>query len=157
RCLHARLVEKLAEAGARTVVFDVLFRERPPLPSASGDLNAWQDDKLASVLAAFDRVIVAQKLELVDGHETLSDLSPSIANAAPGSAPLPLVADKDRRVDRFLAFKEAGLVTPTLPAVALQAYTLDAYPRLAGLLARQAGDIGEFLPTTANAVREGGQ
>ena len=33
RCVHARLLERLSEAGARLVVFDVLFRERPRHPA----------------------------------------------------------------------------------------------------------------------------
>jgi adenylate cyclase len=135
----------------------VLFRERPPLPGASGDLHAWQDEDMASVLDAVDRVVVARKLEFVDGREILNELSPSIANAALGSAPLPLVADNGRRVDRFLAFKESGQVTPTLPAIAVQAHELGAYPLLARLIARRAGDIAALLPTTAEEVRASGQ
>jgi adenylate cyclase len=157
RCLHARLVNKLADAGAGAIAFDVLFRERPPLPSASGDLHAWQDEDLASVLDAVDRVVVARKLELIDGRERLNELSPPIANAALGSAPFPLIADRGRRVDRFLAFKESGQVTPTLPAIAMQAYLLRAYPHLADLLVRHAGDIAVLLPTTADEVRASGE
>ena len=157
RCLHARLVNKLADAGAAAIAFDVLFRDRPPLPSASGDLNAWQDADLAAVLDAVDRVVVARKLEFIEGREELNALSLPIANAALGSAPLPLIAGKDRRVDRFLAFKESGQVTPTLPAIALQAYALSSYSHLARLLVRHAGDIALVLPRTADEVRASGQ
>ncbi len=157
RCLHARLVEKLADAGAGVVAFDVLFRERPPLPGASGDLHAWQDEALASALASAANVVLAQKLEFIEGRETLSELSPTIANAALGTAPFPLIADTSRRVDRFMAFKESGRVTPTLPAIAMQAYTLSAYPRLADLLAAYAGDIALLLQPTAEGVRLSGE
>ena len=157
RCLHARLVHRLAEVGAAAIAFDVLFRERPPLPSASGDLYAWQDEDLASALGGVDRVLVARKLESIDGREELNALSPPIANAALGAAPFPLVAGRGRRVDQFLAFKESGQVTPTLPAITLQAYTLNEYPQLASLLARHAGDIAAFLPTTADELRSSGE
>ena len=158
RCVHAQLVTKLAEAGAEVIVFDVLFRQRPPLPGASGDLYAWQDDALASAISSAARVVVAQKQEINDGRETLSELSPAIANAALGSAPFPLIADKARRVDRFMAFTESGQGPPTLPAIALQAYALSAYPSLVDLLARHGGaDAAILLPTTVEALRASGQ
>ncbi len=157
RCVHAQLVNKLAAAGVSAIAFDVLFRERPPLPGTSGDLYAWQDDALASAISSAGRVVVAQKLEINDGRETLSELSPAIANAALGSAPFPLIADNGRRVDRFVAFTESGQGPPTLPAIALQAYALDAYPSLVDLLARHSGDAALLLPTTVEALRASGQ
>ena len=41
-------------------------------------------------------------------------VSPVIANAVLGLAPFPVIVDASRRVDRFMAFKEEGFVTPTL-------------------------------------------
>ena len=32
RCLHALMIERLTDAGARAIVFDMLFRVRRPLP-----------------------------------------------------------------------------------------------------------------------------
>jgi adenylate cyclase len=157
RCLHAQLVKKLADAGAGLIAFDVLFRQRPPQPGASGDLYAWQDEALASAFTAADRVVIAQKLEFIDGRETLAELSPAIAKAALGSAPFPIIAAHDRRVARFMAFKESGRVTPTLPIIAMQAYSLSAYPRLAEFLARQTDDAGVLLPSTAEALRASGE
>ena len=153
RCLHAQLVRRLVQAGAGAIAFDVLFRERPPLPGDSADLQRWQDEDFAATLAAANRVVIAQRLETLDANEAFTDLSPSIANAALGSAPLPLVADAGRRIDRFLAFTDSGHATPTLPAIALQAHLLDAYTRLSDLLARNAGDIAQLLPPTADSVR----
>jgi adenylate cyclase len=157
RCLHAQLVNKLVASGVSVIAFDVLFRQRPPLPGPSGDLDAWQDDAFASALSSAARVVVAQKLEINDGRETLSELSPAIANAALGSAPFPLVADPGRRVDSFMAFMESGHGSPTLPAIALQAYTLGAYPSFVELLTRHSGDAANLLPTTADALRATGQ
>ncbi len=153
RCLHAQLVEKLVRAKAGVIAFDVLFRERPPLPGDSQDLQGQQDEDLASALLAASRVVVAQKLEISDGQEGFSDVSPVIADAALGSAPFPLVADAGRRIDRFLTFTEAGHATPTLPAIALQAHLLEAYTRLSDLLAEHAGDIAQLLPPMADSVR----
>ena len=129
RCMHALLLERLTSAGARLVVFDVLFRERPPLPGMSGDLHAWQDERLA-LAASAGRVVVAQKVEIGAGHEQLAKLSSAIADGVLGAAPFPLVAEPNRRFDRFMAFKEEGLVTPTLPAIAVQVYAMDGYQAL---------------------------
>ena len=153
RCVHAQLVDKLAAAGARLIAFDVLFRQRPPLPGTSGDLNAWQDEALAMALASAGRVVIAQKVELVGDQETFSELSPVIADAALGSAPFPLVAEPGRRADRFMTFKESGLVTSTLPAIALQAYAIGAYPALVDLLIQNAGETAMLLPTTAEKMK----
>jgi adenylate cyclase len=148
RCLHTQLVNKLVQAGAGAITFDVLFRERPPLPVGPEDLQRRQDEDLASALASAARVVVAQKLEVIDDHETLSALSPPIANAALGSAPFPLVSDTGRRIDRFPTF-----TTPTLPTIAVQAHLLDAYTSLSDLLAAHASDIAQLLPPSADTVR----
>jgi len=124
RCLHAQLVERLADAGAQTIAFDVVFRERPPLPGASGDLNGWQDRVFASALSKSGRVVVAQKLEIIDGHETLSPLTPAIEAAALGMAPFPLIVDQGS-ISRFPVLVESELATPTLPAIALEAYAVN--------------------------------
>ncbi len=153
RCLHALLVRKLTDAGARVIAFDVLFRQRPPLPGASGDLNAWQDEVLAGALVASSRVVIAQRIEMAGGDEVLADVSPSIAHAALGSAPFPIVPAQDRRVDRFIAFKESGRITPTLPTIALQAFALDSYPGLIAALAPLVQDSA-LLPKTPDDLRE---
>jgi adenylate cyclase len=153
RCLHAQLVNKLVSAGAGAIAFDVLFRERPPLPGDSADLQRWQDEDFAATLVAAKRVVVAQKLEVFENNEAFTDLSPAIADAALGSAPLPLVAAAGRRIDRFLAFTDSGHATPTLPTIALQAHLLDAFTPFSELLARNAGDVAQLLPPTADSVR----
>ena len=96
RCVHAKLLARLGEAGAGLVVFDVLFRERPPLPGPGGDLHAWQDRAFADA-ARGARVIVAQKVEAIGGHEALAGLSPAIEEEALGSAPFPLLAERIKR------------------------------------------------------------
>ncbi len=148
RCLHARLLRVLQAAAVELVVFDVLFRERPPLPGKDGDLHAWQDQEFAT-LASQGRVLIAQKVEGGAEDESLVAVSPVIANAVLGLAPFPVVVDASRRVDRFMAFKEEGFVTPTLPAIALQAHAMDGYAFLRQFLAEHAGEMGELLPTSS--------
>jgi adenylate cyclase len=156
RCVHAQLMSRLAEADVALVVFDVLFRERPPLPGPDGDLHAWQDRAFAEA-ARGSRVIVAQKVEVVDGHEALATLSPAIEEAVLASAPFPLLAEPSRRVDRFMAFKEDGLATATMPAVAVFARAIDEYPALREVLAREAPETADFLPASARELEAQGQ
>jgi adenylate cyclase len=153
RCLHARLLRALQAAGAELVVFDVLFRERPPLPGKDGDMHAWQDQEFAAV-ASQGRVLIAQKIEGggKGDEETLVAVSPVIANAVLGSAPFPVIVDASRRVDRFMAFKEEGYVTPTLPAIAVQAQAMDGYPAIRELLVAHDGEVGPLLPSTSNEI-----
>jgi len=141
RCLHANLVQRLTEAGARVVVFDVLFRQRPPLAGKGGDVQTWQDETLAKAFSS-SRVVIAQKLEVLEDRQRPIELSPVIADAALGAAPFPVLIGKYARVDRFMAFLDSGWATPTLPALALQASALDTYPILADLVARTTSDDG---------------
>src|SRR5688572_3991882 len=149
RCLHARLLRELQAADAELVVFDVLFRELPPLPAKDGDLHAWQDQEFATY-ASRGRVLIAQKVEGGGEQESLVALSPVIANAVLGSAPFPVIVDKSRRVDRFMAFKEEGYITPTLPAIALQAHAKDGYDVLRQVLAEHNGEMGTLLPASSD-------
>lgn len=149
RCLHARLLRELQAAGVELVVFDILFRERPPLPGKDGDLHAWQDQEFAT-LASQGRVLIAQKVEGGGEEESLVAISPVIANAVLGLAPFPVVVDASRRVDRFMAFKEEGLVTPTLAALALQAHAVDGYAFLRQYLVEHTGEMGTLLPSSSD-------
>jgi len=57
------LIDKLANAGARTIVFDVLFRPRPPLPGFERDPTPIRTRRLGAAMARSRRVLIAQKLE----------------------------------------------------------------------------------------------
>jgi len=162
RCLHAVLIDKLANAGARTIVFDVLFRPRPPLPGFARDPNADQDAQLGAAMARARRVLIAQKLEssgtgIETGKEHLIELSVAIDDAALGAAPFPVIGDSEKRYDRFFAFKEAGWATPSLASLAVQAYTLDSYPRFRAALQKAAPDAAQWLPADAEEIRRSGR
>jgi adenylate cyclase len=157
RCIHALAVRRLVDAGARLIVFDALFRTRPPLTGPAGDLYVWQDQELASALAESRRGLVARKLEVVGGVESLADVSEPIEAAAIGSAPFPLIANAERRVDGFIAFKETGLVTATLPVIAVQAFYEEGYGALTAALDRVAPDEALLLPETRVAFAVGGR
>ncbi len=161
RCLHATLIDKLARADARTIVFDVLFRPRPPLPGLASDPNAEQDAQLGAAMARSRGVLIAQKLEssgagIDTAEEHLIELSAAIDDAALGAAPFLIIGDSERRFDRFLAFKDPGWATPSLASLAVQAYTLDSYPQFRSALQRVAPDAAQWLPADAKEIRRTG-
>ena len=161
RCLHAMLIDKLARAGARTIVFDVLFRPRPPLPGFARDPNAEQDAQLGAAMARSRGVLIAQKLEssgagIDTAEEHLIELSAAIDAAALGAAPFLIIGDSERRFDRFLAFKDPGWATPSLASLAVQAYTLDTYAQFRSALQSVAPDAAQWLPADAKEIRRTG-
>ena len=162
RCLHTLLIDKLATAGARTIVFDVLFRPRLPLPGFARDLNADQDAKLGAAIARSRGVLIAQKLESsgagIDvAEERLIELSAAINDAALGAAPFLVIGDSERRFDRFLAFKDSGWATPSLATLAVQAHTLDSYPQFRSALRKIAPGASRLLPADVEEIRRAGR
>lgn len=162
RCLHAKLIDKLNRAGARTIAFDVLFRQRPPQTGLHGDVNAEQDAMLAGAMAGARNVVVAQKIEPADtdsaaaGEQPLR-LSPMIEKAALGAAPFQVLPSATRRIDRYYTFGEDGWAAPGLPVVALQAYGIEAYPGLRGRLGGASNEAADLLPADPEALRNGGR
>ena len=157
RCLHAHLIEKLQRAGAKIIVFDVLFRQRAPQVGLRGDANAQQDAALAKAMTSFGNVLIVQKFEQVPG--TLNDepllLNPMISKAALGIGPFEVLPSRSRRVDSHQVFKEEGWATPGLPLLALQAYSIDSYPSFRQLLANASADAAGLLPATVDELRRG--
>lgn len=162
RCLHAMLIEKLTLSGARAVAFDLLLRTRPALPGSAGDLHARQDQQLATALAQARRVLIAGKLEpsvndpADRGGEELIEISPIILDAALGVAPVPVIGHLGR-FDEYWVFTEGVSATPSLPALALQAYLLDVYPQFRNMLETLAPEQALLLPVTVDDVRNFGQ
>ena len=160
RCLHTRLVEKLIRSRATTVVFDVLFRERPPPSGTAIDFNAEQDIGLGSAMQRARQVLIAQKINAggnEENQERLVALAQAIDNGALGAAPFPVVNSADKRFDQFLVFKESGWATPSLPILAVQAYTLDVYPMFRRLLHQLAPAHATYLPVDVEEIRNGGR
>lgn len=140
RCLHGLLVRRLHEAGARVVVFDMLFRPREP---AFYGFDVAADDALfATALRAAGNVVVGHKLEqdttgASAEHAGLAPLAPDIHDAALAAAPFPLPEPRDQ-VRRAALFFDGEPPLPTLPAVAFHAFVDDSPAAMA--LARAMGE-----------------
>jgi len=65
------LIDKLANAGARTIVFDVLFRPRRLCRGLERDPNADQDAQLGAAMARSRGYLIAQSWSLRARESTL--------------------------------------------------------------------------------------
>lgn len=167
REVHARLTDRLVDAGATAIVFD-LDLERPK--------SFAEDGTFANAIRAADRVVLYERL---DGRrmpiigatgaqtgwqwvEQVGEPADALAEAAKaiGSFPLPKL---DVAVHDFWTFKTSGGDAPTVVALALQihARTIHAawlellrragLEEQAALLPEQPEDLGPH-PTLRNAM-----
>jgi len=137
RELHARLIDRLATAGAAVIVFDVFFHQ-PKIPS--------QDARLAQAMRQAGNVVIFAKLlrerQTLEGGgeynlERLLLPLPMFQQVAAASAPfaLPKVPIK---VNQFWTFHTSAGGHPSMPAVALELYAAQEHPSLFKILARVA-------------------
>jgi adenylate cyclase len=157
RSLHAGLVDALREAGARLIVFDVIFDEVR---------DSADDAKFARAIREAGNVVLVEGVGgTADVHEgrdrpvhivqeqrrpPLEDFRE--AALATALFTLPTVPD---RVAQFWTFGRTGN-DPSLPVVALQAFLLSAYDDLAMLLREERPDVAAVLPETAAAIESAG-
>ena len=124
RSIHGRLVDKLVEAGASTIVFDIFFGKKK---------SPEDDQRFVDAVARAGRVVL---VELLTGkQQPISDqqgrhvgmvwtektLPPfhELAEAASALAPFPLPKE-GAAVYQYWVFKESADNAPTIPATALQ-------------------------------------
>lgn len=155
RRMHARLIERLHAAGARAIVFDLLF-EKPQ--------GETQDQPLAAALRQAGNVVLAAYLKrdalgladpdgLPRGEIVVERLELPLANlhlAARGAAPFPL-PQIPVRANQCWTFKASAGDAPTLPVAALQVLAFsetEAWLRLQGILAEAGFPGGGALPRT---------
>ncbi len=154
RELHARLVDRLAAAGAQAIAFDLIFEE--PRDAAG-------DAAFAASLARAGNVVLAErtreeKLPLGNGVEGVLEQRglplPELKTRALASAPFVLPA-VPMRVHQFWAFGRAATDLPSLPVVALQAHWLPHYEALIRLLEAASPGSAHMLPRTAAEIEAG--
>ncbi len=158
RKIHAELIRVLSNAGARVIVFDLIFDKPGLVPE--------NDIQLLEAMEASRNVIVAERLIFEDASNFLTEQSdpssiqiiterpakllPIFSKAALGHAPFPL--PRAARVNSFWTFKTSAGDIPTVPVLALQAYALPAYDDLLRLLKLcNSGNVGK-LPVRTETV-----
>lgn len=153
RDMHAQLIERLTAAGARIIVFDLIFDS----PSVAPE----HDKKLAQAMRDAGNIVLIERLtyrntEFEDNknqertiirQEGSVQLLPEIADAARASAPFPL--PKAERVNDYWVFKTSAGDFPTVPAVVLQLYALPLHNFFSRLLTAADPAAAAQLPAVA--------
>lgn len=155
RTVHARMVEKLKNYGAKVIVFDVHFAETR---------LAADDQAFATAIRRAGNVVLFEELrrkepstqEEKKQHDTVAiDIlvppQPLFANAALALAPFPL-PKIPVRVTQSWIFKDSAGGAATLPAIAAHAFGIQYYDTLYSLLHDKISDLADILPPTANQV-----
>lgn len=150
REMHAQLIKRLSAAGARIVVFDLIFDSPSAIPES--------DKQLAQAMREAGNTVLIERLtyrntELpVDDNPKRSDirhegalrLLPDIADAALASAPFPL--PKAERVSGYWTFKSSAGDFPTVPVTVLQLYMRPLHDALVRLLTATDSALAARLP-----------
>ena len=152
RSLHATLIDRLVDAGARVIVFDLFFKT-----------SRAEDEVLAAAMTRAGNVILVGFLKREIVAEDLSDVSapylnieqlllpvPPIEGAAVAIAPFPL-PKVPAKVSWFNTFRASAGDMPTLPAMALQFYTLGVYDEVYAQLTALGVASGD-LPAQATVI-----
>src|SRR5918992_4712105 len=156
RSLHARLIEKLAEEGAKVITFDVYFID----PRSSEE-----DNRLAEAIRKAGNVILAEQLKAKDisatrdslistkEHRIVETLKPISAISRYAVATAPFVLPKlPVKVNRYWTFQAAAGDSPTFPIVAFQLYALSAYDEFFRLLESVDAAAARELPRNGAAA-----
>lgn len=155
RCHHVELLRRLAFAQPSAVAMDITFRPRTDIDSA-------EDRALGRAMRALGNVVVAEILkrsEGLDGNPVVGEvveISPEIAAAAVGRCVMPLPIPLDQRYDKFWTFMPGGFAAPTLPALTLQAHSLDVTPQFLDLVRRTFPEAAQDLPASAAELTRDG-
>ena len=157
RSVHAELVDRLVDAGAAVIVFDIFFREaRAPRGDAA----------LASAFDAAGNVVLFEYIKKditrmpagngqAAGDVLTQSLVPPvahIADAARALAPFPLPVFPIK-VSQFWAFNPGTADLPTIPVVALQLYTSGTYTGLLQWLDEQFAEQVSDQQTVAKTIQ----
>ena len=128
RSWYARLVKRLSEAGAKLIVFDMIFAE-PSTPD--------EDQEFVAAVQAAGNVVLAKTLEVHEGplfrRQILITPMPHLAAAAKGVGLAMVTPDPDGVVRRFQV-KLAGETTLSAMAARLFKPQLEIPDSLGGLI-----------------------
>jgi serine phosphatase RsbU (regulator of sigma subunit)/CHASE2 domain-containing sensor protein len=150
RSLHARLIENLVREGAEVITFDLHFIE--PRSTEDDHLFAEAIRKARNVVLA--EALMAKELPLSDKggsntgvHSIVKTVKPialfSRAAVATTPFPLPRIPFK---VNQYWTFQRGAGDSPTLPVVAFQFFTLQAYEAFIHLMEKVSPNATVKLP-----------
>jgi adenylate cyclase len=156
RTLHAELIDRIVDAGASGIVFDIFFEE--PRPDR-------EDVIFADAVSRSGRVILCQRLlaersNTPDGPamytERLVAPVPALEKAAFAMAPFPM-PKVALSVIRNWMFKTGAGDAPTLPIVSFQFFASDAYEAFLALLRKADAVLSPDLAVDRSAVMKRGE
>lgn len=131
RALHARLIERLHQAGAAVIVFDIHFKEARDSMEDIAFTDALRQAGNVILFAYLERASVQPYANLERLIPPLTSFSTAAAAVAPFALPkLPV------RVNRFWTFQNSAGGIATLPMAALELYSISSLPALADALER---------------------
>jgi adenylate cyclase len=146
RALHGALIDSLNAEHANTIAFDLIFDEPRE-----------DDSELSDAMRRARNVLLVERVVTEDLAEGVKDerrmpVAPLTA-ASLATAPFTLPSFP-MRVSQFWVFGPASGDTPSLPAVALQAYLLPYYAEFVALLDAAAPSLARAIPATGNELAE---
>jgi adenylate cyclase len=149
RSLHARLTEKLAREGAKVIAFDVHFIE--PRSEQDDHLFAGAVRKAGNVILCeplkLKEVALAGSNEDDENHNIVQIVQPLelFSGSAVATAPftLPRIPFK---VSRYWTFEPEAGDSPTMPAIALQLFSREAYGDFVRLIGKVSPQQAGKLP-----------
>ena len=151
RELHAKLIDRLASAGAAGIAFDVLFEESRP---GDGDRRLAQAIREAHNVLLFERL--ADEPSAVGTAERRVLPLPELKANALGSAPF-ILPKVPIRVGQYWTFGRAAADWPSLPVVAIQAYLLGSYQAFVTELEHAKPGVSTGWPRTRAEVVAAGR
>jgi adenylate cyclase len=160
RSLHAQLVQKLAEEGAKVITFDVHFIE--PRSAKDDNLFGAAIRKARNVVLA--EPLIAKEVSLSDGgpdvgvHNIVKIVQPIDLFARPAVATAPFVLPRiPFKVNQYWTFQTGAGDSPTFPAVTFQLFTMQAYGDFIHLLEKVSpNQAGKLPPDADTAVKASG-
>ena len=154
RSLHARIIEIIAEKKAAVIAFDIFFSEAR---SPEGD------DQFAKAIQRAGNVVLIEKLKKVplfnpsgiklNNVEIEESVPPFRPLAASALATAPFALPKiPVKLNSYWTFKTSAGDAPSLPVVVFQAFALQVFDELIGLLKKVAPSYPGRLPVTRDVI-----
>jgi len=145
RAEHARIVERLSQAGSSAIIFDLLFNE---------SRDTVGDQAFAAALGRHRHVVLSATVaeQTISSSTVMEKIRlpvPEFRQAALATAPFLLPKDSGQ-VRQVWLFRQDS--QPTLPVVALQVTALPLYGEFLNLLATVDPVLAVTLPANAAAV-----